>query len=105
MNTPRPPLIELADRQEEAHAGELVVGPSRRGLCAQLAAFFRARPLEWVDGQQLASIAGAYGWRTRVSELRKPPFGMNIPNRLRRARGRVISEYSYQPADEKAVDR
>ena len=68
----------------------------------RLAAFFLARPQVWIDGQELSSIAGAYAWRTRASELRRPPFNMQIENRQRRVRrdGRafVISEYRYVPA-------
>lgn len=72
--------------------------PDRTSGCARLAAFFRVRPGKWIDGQELAQIAGVYGWRTRVSELRRPPYGMGIENRQRRRRRRVISEYRWMPA-------
>lgn len=67
-----------------------------------LAAFFRARPAVWVDGREL-EIAGRYGWRSRVSDVRRPPYGLTIENRLRRVRrpdgsAYVVSEYRYLPA-------
>lgn len=71
-------------------------------LCASLAALFRAHRGEWLDGRELARVAGAYGWRTRISELRRPPYTMHIRNRQRRiARGDgsrfVVSEYAWLP--------
>jgi len=75
---------------------------------AQLAAFFRGRPNLWLDGAgEIAQIAGRYGWRSRISDLRKPPFNMTIANRQRHVRRSdggafVVSEYrlvdSYQQA-------
>lgn len=63
----------------------------------QLAAFFRARPNQWIDGRRL-EFAGSYAWRTRVSNLRKAPFGMVIENRLRATLpGALVSEYRYVP--------
>lgn len=48
-----------------------------------LAAFFKRRPLEWIDGKRLARIAGQYAWRSRVSDLRRAPYSMTIENRQR----------------------
>lgn len=73
----------------------------------KLAAYFLARPNAWIDGKELATIAGGYGWRTRVSDLRKR--GMTIENRQRTKTiaqpyisGELacwkISEYRYVPA-------
>lgn len=70
-------------------------------LSDRLADFFRARPGVWVDGRVLSEIGGCYAWRTRLSELRRPPFNMDIRNRQRRVRrpdGRgtyTVSEYYY----------
>lgn len=66
----------------------------------QLAAYFRARPGQWIDGERL-EFAGKYAWRTRVSDCRKPPFNMRIDNRVRRVpgSGRKISEYRYTPTE------
>jgi hypothetical protein len=72
----------------------------RSSRVAQLAAFFETQPDVWIDGRRLASIAGAYAWRTRAAELRRPPFNMRIVNRQRRVEvdGEkfVVSEYQFQ---------
>jgi hypothetical protein len=52
-------------------------------LAAKLAQFFSRRPNTWIDGRTLATIAGAYAWRTRISDLRRAPFSMVIANRQR----------------------
>ena len=78
-----------------------------------LAEFFKARPGQWVDGKALERVAGGYAWRTRVSNLRKAPFGMVIENRIRRIESQVegltgaaarrvfrVSEYRYVPPAE-----
>ena len=71
----------------------------------RLAALFRSMPGRWFDGRELASVAGAYAWRTRISELRRPPFNMKIENRLRPAGDGnsrfTISEYRFVPAQAK----
>ncbi len=74
-------------------------GPTR--LVVRLARFLRARPGVWIDGRTLATVAGSYAWRSRVSDLRRAPFGMTLVNRQRRIRtaGSVritISEYRYE---------
>jgi hypothetical protein len=62
----------------------------------KLETFFRARPHVWIDGKELATIAGGYGWRSRCSDLRKR--GMTVENRQRRRGDYTISEYRYVPA-------
>ena len=67
-----------------------------------LAQFFRERPHQWYDGRDLARIAGAYAWRSRSSDLRRPPYGYQIDNRQRsvkRADGTsyTVSEYRFVP--------
>ena len=78
-----------------------LVNESRESLTTRLRRFFEARPGRWIDGRALAGVAGNYAWRTRVSNLRRPPFSMCIENRQRHVRteaGRVVvSEYRYQP--------
>lgn len=69
-------------------------------LTDQLAAYFRERPHCWIDGRILADIAGAYAWRTRVSDLRK--LGMVIENRIETYRDAEhrpfkLSSYRYVP--------
>jgi hypothetical protein len=67
-----------------------------------MAAFLRTRPNQWIDGRTLANVGGIYGWRTRLSDVRRPPFAMRIENRQRRVerpdgRRLTISEYRYAP--------
>ena len=62
-----------------------------------VAQVFRDRPGEWIDGLTLASVGGAYAWRTRLSECRTQ-HGMVIENRQRRVGRRVVSEYRYAPS-------
>jgi hypothetical protein len=67
----------------------------------KLEAFFKDRPNVSVDGKRLAEIAGCYGWRTRVSDLRTKR-GMNIVNdvlTLKDASGKPykISHYTFLP--------
>ena len=66
-------------------------------LNAQLAAFFRERPTQWIDGRELGKVGGCYAYRTRISNLRRQPFNMTIENRQRKGDGFTISEYRYQP--------
>ena len=76
-------------------------------LCTRLAEYFRRFPNTWIDGRALSHVAGSYAWRTRVSDLRKPPFNMAIENRQAKHRTErgpyVVSEYRYVPADEQRV--
>ena len=67
----------------------------------KLEAYFRARPNTWIDGMQLAKVAGSYAWRSRCADLRRR--GMTIENRQRRmlnAKGKryTISDYRFVPA-------
>lgn len=69
-------------------------------LTLDLAAYLKARPHQWIDGRELAGIAGAYAWRTRLSDCRA--LGMTIANRQERrvsATGKrfTVSFYQYQP--------
>lgn len=67
---------------------------SRRDtFCDKVAALLKSRPGEWIDGREIMAVAGCYGWRTRVSELRRAPFGLNIENRQYRQGRSTVSEY------------
>jgi hypothetical protein len=44
--------------------------------------FLKSHANEWVDGFNLALVAGRYAWRSRVSDLRRHR-GMTIDNRVR----------------------
>jgi hypothetical protein len=60
-----------------------------------LADYFRAHPHQWVDGLTLAGMAGAYAWRSRVSDCRRR--GLTIQNRQRKVGTRTVSEYRLVP--------
>lgn len=70
-------------------------------LTDRLEAFFRQRPFVWVDGKQLAQVAGAYAWRSRCADLRKR--GLTIENQQITFKDNAtnrrwkISEYRYVP--------
>jgi hypothetical protein len=73
----------------------------------RLAALFVARPGEWIDGLELSKAGGADAWRTRLSELRRHPYSMDVENRQRRVErpggtSIVISEYRLKPVTTKA---
>ena len=59
--------------------------------------FFKASPGTWIDGRELAHVAGYAAWRTRVSDLRKR--GLTIENRqsVRQQNDQrwTLSEYRY----------
>ena len=81
--------------------GTLPLSTTPMSINDKLAAYFAARPGQWVDGRELARLAGHYAWRSRVSDVRRK-HGLTIENqqrRVRRADGQtwVISEYRYQP--------
>jgi len=69
----------------------------------KLEAYFKEHENEWIDGRALAEIAGFYGWRSRVSNLRRKR-GMVIDNDphviVKRADGSTFkrSLYRYVPA-------
>ena len=62
----------------------------------------------WIDGRELATSAGAYAWRSRVSDCRIE-LGMQIENRrrvLEGAHGRyTVSEYRYVPPPDRERER
>lgn len=72
--------------------------PPTISLNDKLEAYFRAKPDVWIDGMEIAKIAGSYAWRSRCSDLRKR--GMDIRNRQQRmtdANGRTwtVSWYMF----------
>jgi hypothetical protein len=58
----------------------------RLSLCDKLEAYLKAQPLKWIDGKRFEAVAGGYGWRTRISNLRTQR-GMVIENRQRKIPG------------------
>jgi hypothetical protein len=76
---------------------------TKRSRTELLAEFFRAHPNVWIDGRRLGELAGGYAWRTRVSDVRRPPFSLVIENRQRRVRTTsgatvTVSEYRHSIA-------
>jgi hypothetical protein len=55
-------------------------------LCDRVLAVLQARPGEWIDGRELSRVGGYAGYRTRISDLRKPPYSQVIENRVRTVR-------------------
>ena len=71
-------------------------------LCRRLAALFERQPNVYHSALTLAQVGGRLSSRTRLSELRRAPYFMNIKNRVTRrklADGRIVleSEYGYFP--------
>ncbi len=58
----------------------------------RVAALFKAKPGIWIDGMEIAAMAGCYGWRSRISDSRRF-YGLAVENRQRRIGRRCISEY------------
>lgn len=56
---------------------------ARQSMCARLARFLLIHRGEWIDGKVLAKHGGAYAYRTRLSDLRKRPWLLQIDNRVR----------------------
>jgi hypothetical protein len=78
-------------------------------LVDRLHAFFAARPGQWIDGERLAQVAGKYAWRSRCSDLRKPPYRLVIENRQRMMVGETgrrwkCSEYRYVPSSTQTAE-
>ena len=75
----------------------LAVPAKAETRCDKLAVFLKQRPNVWIDARELLSVAGFAAWRTRLSELRKPPYNMQIDNRTRRVASYTESCYRYVP--------
>lgn len=76
---------------------------STLSLVEKLARLFQAHKEKWIDGRELAAVGGTYAWRTRVADLRRAPYTMNVENRQRRVRqpngtNWIVSEYRYLPS-------
>lgn len=60
----------------------------------RVAELFTANPGRWLDGLEIAKVAGQYAWRSRISDARRA-YGLVIENRQRRIGKRIISEYRW----------
>jgi hypothetical protein len=63
----------------------------RHSRTDRVIAYLSERAGHWIDGLALASVGGAYAWRSRVSDARKQ--GYRIDNRQRKEGSRTVSEY------------
>jgi hypothetical protein len=70
----------------------------RLSLRDRLATYFKARPHQWIDGRDLATVGGVYAWRSRCSDCRLE-LHMNITNRQRKVGHATVSEYCYTPPE------
>jgi hypothetical protein len=81
------------------------MAPASLSFADKLAAYFKACPNQWIDGTELETVAGKYAWRSRVSDVRRAPYNLQIENRQTRrvssATGEpyTISEYRYVPQE------
>ena len=78
--------------------------PNKPSLTVQLAAFFQARPHQWISANDLM-FAGKFAWRTKVVSDARTQCGMRISNRQRHVRTEggdviTISEYRFEPEDQ-----
>jgi hypothetical protein len=63
----------------------------------RVAAYFKAKPGQWIEWHELAAIGGAMAWRTRVSNARRE-LGMDIVNKVHKLPdGTKVSAYMYRP--------
>lgn len=75
---------------------QLALEPETDSACAKLARWFRDRPGLRVSAWDVMQASGhALAWRTRVSDLRKPPFRMDIQNEQEQHGRQKRSFYRY----------
>lgn len=65
------------------------------------AAFFRHRPNTWISALELMNERACLSFRTRLSDLRYPPYAMDIQNRQEVVQGKRYSFYRYVPSEGK----
>jgi hypothetical protein len=84
-------LLDIAEQPEPVYK------TPKKTRTELVADYFRSHPNEWIDGLVFAEFAGAYAWRSRISEARAS--GMVIENRQRMSMssGKTISEYRFVP--------
>lgn len=76
---------------------------SRITLTDRVACLFRSRPGQWIDWRDIAQVGGGMGWRTRISNLRYPPYSLDIENRTYRKAGYTLSEYRLREAGQRVA--
>lgn len=70
-------------------------------LTEQVAAIFRAKPNQWIDGHEFAKVGGYAGFTARIRDLRKAPYHWTIENEVTRhdfmGRRWTETKYRYVP--------
>lgn len=64
------------------HMKPLTLAVAKDTLCDRVAELLEQRAGSWVNARELMAVGGAFGWRTRLSNLRQRR-GMTIENRWR----------------------
>jgi len=87
-------LLDVAEAPIAPSLEALLAGNTMCARIARVLMLYRGR---WVDGRVLASVGGYAAYRTRISDLRKAPWHLDVRNRYRHVNenGRkfVVSEY------------
>lgn len=68
------------------------------------AAYFKARPNVWISALELMQQRACLSFRTRLSDLRYPPYDMQIDNKQERHKGsdgRMVTHSFYRYGGEK----
>ena len=63
----------------------------------RVAALFQSKPGEWLSAMDIVKAGGFLSWRTRVSELRRAPYSMQIEWRSEQHGRRKHSFYRWAP--------
>jgi hypothetical protein len=63
---------------------------------------FKSRPDQWIDGREIATVGGAYAWRTRISDCRKV-YGATIENRIVHKHDHCDVSYSWRESQYRYV--
>lgn len=66
--------------------------------CAKVARLLLSRRGEWISARDLAQVGGIGGWRTRVSNLRKAPWYLDVEAKVWNEGKRKYSAYRVLPA-------
>lgn len=81
---------------------------ARETYCAKVARLLLSKRGEWFDYWQVAQVGGQCAWRTRISDIRKAPWFLDVENRQTRVTrpdgsSFVVSQYRIAPAAESSA--
>ena len=99
-------LLEIAERPDPAPVSRKRRGSRKSDDADFFAAYFRARPNLEISALELMNLRACLSFRTRISDLRFPPYDMDIRNRQETkeaANGSMVrrSFYRYVPSGER----